>query len=278
MATDMQGAGMIDPHVHVEALNRSDLESMALAGINAVVAMVSLPEVHENIQSDSVFQYCDRVLHFHSWRARESGIEVYLCPGISMVGIPIDYKEGLTMLRSYLKEKHERVVGIGEIGLEPSSATCPDLKIQEEVLSEQLEIAKELNKPIVLHTPPIDKSPWVQRYLAMLKEHEIDPQHVVIDHADGTVVKAITKASCYAAITVQPWRRVRPSDAAEAVNEGDPDRVYVDSDSSLNESDPLGVAKTALEMRRRGTRLDLIRKVVRENARHAFNIMVNCGE
>lgn len=52
---------MIDPCVHVDALNYNALEKMAVSGVKAIISVVSRPEVHENIPSDAIFQYCDRL-------------------------------------------------------------------------------------------------------------------------------------------------------------------------------------------------------------------------
>jgi len=264
---------MVDPHVHVDTLNYHALELMAVAGIKTIISMVSVPEVQENIPSDAIFQHCDRVMSFHAWRTSKYFlIDTYVCPGISMVGVPIDYKDGIDKLRFYLNQHHEKVVGIGEIGLHPESETCPDLSIQEEILRAQLEIARDFGKPVAIHIPPAEKPKWVKRYLTMVKELKLDPSKVVIDHADDTVTKMITVSGCNAAITVQPWRKVRAIDAAQAIQIGDIDRILVDSDCSLLDSDPLAVPKTALEMRKLGMAETDIKKVVWDNPRRVYHL------
>lgn len=264
---------MIDPHVHVDTLNYHALELMAVAGVKAIISMVSIPEVQENIPSDAIFQHCDRVMSFHAWRARKHFlIDTYVCPAISMVGVPIDYKEAIDKLSTYLSQRHDKVVGIGEIGLHPDSETCPDLNIQEEILRAQLEIARDFGKPVAIHTPPTEKPKWVKRYLTMVKELKMNQSEVVIDHADGTVTEMITRSGCNAAITVQPWRKVRAEDAAQAIQIGDIDRILVDSDCSLLDSDPLAVPKTALEMRKLGMTETDVKKVVWDNPRRVYHL------
>jgi len=261
---------MVDCHLHVEALDQHSLELMALAGVRAVVSHTSLPEVHENIPSQAIFDFVDRMLGFHSWRTSKFFIDTYVCVGVSMVGIPIDYEEALARLPGYLDK--ERVVGIGEIGLEPSSATCPDLDTQEKILKAQLTMAKEYAKPVAIHTPPVDKPRWVERYLAMVRDLRLTPSQVIIDHADETVAKMIIDSGCNAALTVQPWRKVKPADAAKIVQTVGTDRMLIDSDCSILESDPLSVPKTALEMRKLGMSESEIREVVRENPRRLFKL------
>lgn len=261
---------MIDCHVHVEALNQRDLELMAIAGIKAIVSHTSLPEVQENIPLQAIFDFGERMLGFHTWRVSKHLIDTYVCSCVSMVGVPTDYREALERLPQFLSR--ERVVGIGEVGLEPSSWTCPDLAIQEEILRAQLVMARDSTKTVAIHTPPTEKPKWVERYLAMMKELKLDPGKVVIDHADATVVKMITDSGCNAAITVQPWRKVRAADAAKAIQDADLHRVLVDSDCSLLESDPLAVPRTALEMRKLGMTDGDIKTVVWDNPRRVYGL------
>jgi predicted metal-dependent TIM-barrel fold hydrolase len=268
---------MVDPHIHVDALNHHSLEMMATAGITDIISMVAIPEVNpedkKNVSSDAIFEHCDRVISYHSWRTYKYFLmKTHACVCISMVGIPVDYKEGMKKLREYLREKSTKIVGIGEIGLEPTSIICPDLRIQEEVFIDQLQIAKEFNKPISIHTPPSEKEKWVKRYISILGELKLDPGKVIIDHADPIVTNIITEAGYYAAISVQPWRKVRPEDAAIAIKNGNLHQIMVDSDCSLLESDPLAVPKTALEMRRLGMREVDIEQVLWDNPKRVYDL------
>lgn len=189
-----------------------------------------------------------------------------------MVGVPRDYKESLNKLKRYLDEKKE-IVGIGEIGFEPDSPTCSDLNVQEEILMAQLEIAKQYNKTICLHTPLIDKAKWFKRYLSMIKDVRLDPEKVVIDHVDSSIVNMVTESGCYAAISVQPHRKVRAIDAAIAIKKGNKDRILVNSDTStLNESDPLAVPKTGFEMKKMCIEENIIEKILWHNPKNAYCI------
>jgi len=262
---------IIDSHLHIEALNYHDLEAMALAGVKAIISHTSQPGVHRDIPAQAIFDFADSVLGFHSWRASQFFIETYFCIGVSMVGVPIDYKLALEKLPSYFNK--DRIIGIGEIGFEPSSTTCPDLCQQEEILLAQLNMAKEFNKPVTLHTPLTEKPKWVKRYLAMVKEVGLKPDQVIIDHADETIVKMITESGCNAAITVQPWRKVRPADAAKAVQSGDIGLLLIDSDCSTLDSDPLSVPKTVLEMRKLAMPEGTVNKVVWDNPRRIYKLV-----
>jgi predicted metal-dependent TIM-barrel fold hydrolase len=83
----------------------------------------------------------------------------------------------------------------------------------------------------------------------------------------------ITEAGFNAGVTVQPWRKVAPADAAKMMENADLDRVILNTDSALAlASDPLGVPKTALEMRKLGFKGEDISKVVYDNAKRVFGL------
>lgn len=268
---------LMDSHLHLEGLNNESLQQMAMCGIRAIVGMVSIPEVVPEMNSDfppeAIFEYADRVLDFHGWVTREHFlIETYLCVCVSMVGVPRRYNEALAGLREYVS-KRERVVGIGEIGFEPGSPTCSDMRVQEELINAQLEIAKEVGTVLCFHTPLHEKPSWTERYLGMLKESGVDPAKVIIDHADSTNVRLITDAGYIAGVTVQPHRHVRANEAAEIIRKEDSSRILINSDTAtLNESDPLAVARVALELRKFGMDEGDIEKVLWQNPRRVYRI------
>jgi predicted metal-dependent TIM-barrel fold hydrolase len=231
---------LMDCHVHVEALNRRDLELMSLAGIEVIVSHTSLPEVEANIPSNAIFEFAERMLTYHNWRTQKYAIKTYVCTCVSMMGVPVDYEAALARLSDFIRS--QPIVGIGEVRLEPASWTCPDLSIQEIILRAQLDLARDLHKPIAIHSPVADKARWVDRHLGMIKEHRLDPSMVIIDHADTTCISMVLDAGRYAAITVQPHRKARAADAAAMVKSAAANRELVDSDSSLNEFDSRGGA------------------------------------
>lgn len=264
---------MIDQHLHIESLNQESLELMTLAGIKAVIANVSVPDVDVagEVSTEEVLSYYDRILRYHSGRLRTFLIDTYVCLGVCFLSVPKDYEKILAKLPTYFNDKS--VVGVGELGLDPTSKNCPDLTKQEEVMRAQLNLAKEYGKPAVIHIPNIEKLKWVPRYLNIVKELKIDPSKVVMIHNDASVVKMVTDAGCNASITVQPWRKMTPVDAARIIQTADLDRILLDSDCSLPViSDPLSVPKTVFEMRKLGMKEDDIRKVVWENLRRVYSL------
>lgn len=56
----------------------------------------------------------------------------------------------------FIKENKDKIIAIGEIGLDKSPEE-PKLKEQEEIFIKMIKLAKEINKPIVVHTRKAEK-------------------------------------------------------------------------------------------------------------------------
>ena len=261
---------MIDTHVHMDSLERAALEIMALSGIKAVVADGS-PMPGLSPSPETVFDFYERTIGYDSERGSEFFIEVFVMVGINMFFVPSDFKRVLRALPEYLMR--DRVVGIGEIGLEPRSETCPDLEKQKEIVTECLSMAKEYDKTVLLHLPSMNRMKWLDEYLLLIDKIKLDRSKIIISHADSSCINSIIEMNCIAGITVQPWRNITPKDVVKILKDTELDNVLVDSDSSLRYgSDPLGVPKTALEMKMQGFSEKEIKKIFYENPIKIFKL------
>ena len=261
---------LIDSHVMMDCLGVMDLEAMAAAGITALIAD-GAGGMDFATSSEAELQYYERTLAGETRRAADYFVDVYVILGINMNAVPPDYEKVLEALPGYLNRN--RVVGIGEIGLEPRSSTCPDLAKQEEILKAELKMAKEHNKAVVLHLPLTERTKWIEHYLRLIDEAGLERGKAVIVHADAATTKMIIDTGCIAGISVLPMRRITPEDAARIVADNDIDRVLVSSDSrTRHRSDSLGVARTALHMRRLGFTEEDIKRVFYDNPCRIFNL------
>lgn len=259
---------IIEPHIHMDGINRANIEQMALAGIVTIIADAGpLPAM----SAQGVLEYYDRTFSWDVPRAAEFLIDTYVTIGINMLCIPPDWEKVIDEMPQYLKK--DKVIGIGEIGVDPRSFTCPDLSKQEEVLRAQLKVAKDYNMPVRLHLPPADKLKWLEQHFRRIEEFKLDTGKVIITHADSSVLKIIIDFGCIAEITMQSWRKLGPEEAANMLKDIPLDRVMLDSDAALRvASDVLSVPKAALQMRKLGFKDEDIKKVVFDNPRRVFNL------
>lgn len=141
---------LIDSHVMMESLGVMDIEAMAAASITTLVADAA-GGMDYATSAQAAMNYFEHTLLGETKRASDCFIDVYVIVGVNMNAVPADYEKIIDALPEYLKK--DKVVGVGEIGMEPNSVTCSDLHKQEEILRTELRIAKEYDKATVLHLP-----------------------------------------------------------------------------------------------------------------------------
>ena len=261
---------IIDSHTHLDTLSIVDLRKMRLAGIRAIVAPIHL-DAAKPVSSRTIKDVWDYLLEVQFGRAKANGIKAHAMIGISMVSTPADDPEDLyRALPSYLNR--EEVVAIGEIGFEPNSRTCSDIKEQAGLIRRQLEIAAAENICVNFHVPnaPDQKKAFTEKTLKICRECDFPMDKVVIDHCSEVNLGMALDAGAYAAITVQPWRNMTPEIAADLASTFGPERVMVDSDCGGGISDPLAVPKTAVALMDKGMAENDIEDILYGNAVKAY--------
>jgi len=259
--------------MHVDTRPCEELEEMSSRGVKAVVSATYYPHLFTQITAETIFDHFDRILKFEKWRAEQcGGIKLFAAIGLNPVIIPKDYEKVLQKLPYYLGEND--VVAIGEIGFEPGSKICPDLNIQERVILEQLDIAKDLRKPVIFHTSHTQKPDYVKRTVELVEKAGVSFEKVMIDHSDRTVAKQVLDKGAYLGVTVQPWRKLSATDAASIIKEFGSHHVLVDSDCSPLLSDHLSVPKTATELKKLGFDDSEVEKILYENPRVFYGLKI----
>jgi len=262
---------IIDSHIHIENRNAEDLALMSMAGVSKVVSMVWHPQSF-SFTSDAIFAYYDRAIKWEPVRTRMQLIETYVGVGISMVAVPTDWERVIEKLPGYLE--NDRVVCVGEIGIEPASQCCKDLGLQEEIFRTQLEFAKKYDLPVDIHTPFKEQEKWIEKYAAIIEDVGNDKNRVILDHMKPESVQLAWDTGCVAGMTVQPWRKLTGADAAKIVEKGGPlERFVIDSDCSQSKaSDSLSVPKAVFEMRKLGIDEATIEQIVYHNPSRIFHL------
>jgi hypothetical protein len=280
---------MFDPHVHAECLTWENLKEMKMCGIDRIVSYSYYPHIAKSLKANAFFDFFDRLLTQERWRASQFMIQLYVAVGVLSVCTPPDVHLVLARLPEYLAL--EDCVAIGEVGIDPRSPTLRSMEKQEELLKEQLKVARDLNKPISIHTPPTietvrempkgsiiyDKEEIIKRDIEIVKEIGISPDLVVIDHLENKrQVEMVLEAGFYAELTVQPWRGVFPDQVADILEDIVPklgsNRIMVSSDTSYTPSDHLGVPKTVFELGKLGIGSDVVEQIFTKNPSQFYKL------
>ncbi|MBN1835299.1 MAG: TatD family hydrolase [Spirochaetales bacterium] len=263
---------LVDSHSHVDTLTWDNLHAMALAGIRTVVSPAFLSSVRP-LSNDVIWEMWEYVLDVQIPRCGQHRVAVHAMLGISMVGTPMGDPEGLYRRLREALERPE-VVGIGEIGIEPSAKCCPDLALQEALVRRQVEIGRDAGATVSFHVPnpPDQKLSYTKKLLALCREAGFPVERAAVDHVSEANIEEVLAAGAWAGITVQPWRQMTPEKAAGLVESYGHERIMINSDCGGGPSDPLAVARTALALQQAGAQAEAVEAVCGGNARRFFGL------
>ena len=253
----------IDPHVHMTSRTTDDYEAMAKAGIVAIIEP-SFWLGQPRTQVGSFQDYFSSLVGWEPFRASQFGIKHYCTIGLNSKEANNEplAEQVMELLPLYLFK--ENVVAIGEIGYDDQS------KAEDKYFREQLELAKEFNMLVQVHTPHRDKKAGTIRSMEVCVEHGIDPGNVVIDHNNEETVQEVLDRGFIAAFTIYPKTKMGNERMVEVVKKFGSTNIIVDSSADWGVSDPLAVPKTAGLMLRSGVAQEDVVKTCYQNALDFF--------
>ena len=229
---------LIDPHAHMISRTTDDYEAMAAAGVVAVIEPAFwIGQPRTNV--GSYLDYLSSIVGFERFRASQFGIRHYCTIGLNSKEANNEaLAEGVMELipRFALKEG---VVAIGEIGYDEQTP------LEDKYFRAQLELAKKLDLPVMIHTPHRDKKRGTSRSMDVCDEHGLDPSKVVVDHNNEETVKETLERGYWAAFSIYPSTKMGNARMVEILRQYGARQVIVDSACDWGISEPLGVAKTA---------------------------------
>src|ERR1043165_3763424 len=158
------GRMFIDPHAHMISRTTDDYEAMARAGVVAVIEpSFWLGQARTNL--GSYIDYLSTILGFEKFRAGQFGIRHYCCIGLNPKEANNEsLAEAVLEVLPHFAAK-ESVVALGELGYDEQT---PE---EDKYLRLQIDLAKELDLPIMIHTPHRDKHRGTLRTMDVLAEH-----------------------------------------------------------------------------------------------------------
>jgi len=165
-------------------------------------------------------------------------------------------REVLKLIPEFLDRPN--VLGIGEIGLNKNTRN------EAIIFQEHVELAIEHHQQ--------DKHQGTRMILDMLADHhaQLPAERVLVDHVEEHTVKPVLDAGYWAGMTLYPVTKCTPSRAVDIIEMVGAERLCVNSAGDWGPSKPTAVPDLIMEMRRRGHRESLIRKIVFDNPREFF--------
>jgi uncharacterized protein len=253
----------IDPHVHMTSRTTDDYEAMRKAGIVAMIEpafWMGQPRTEAGTFKD----YFSHLIGFERFRASQFGIKHYCTIGLNSKEANNEplAEEVMALLPLFVLK--EGVVGVGEIGYDDQTPA------EDKYYRLQLDLAKEVNLPVQIHTPHRDKRKGTLRSMEVALEHGLEPGMVIVDHNNEETVKDVLDRGFWAAFTIYPHTKMGNERMTEIVRQYGHERIMINSAADWGISDPLAVPKTAQLMLERGIPEESVRMVTYQNALTAF--------
>jgi predicted metal-dependent TIM-barrel fold hydrolase len=236
---------LFDPHIHMTSRTTDDYEAMARAGIRAIIEpafWLGQPRTHVGTFDD----YFQALIGWERFRASQFGITHYCTIGLNPkeANNPAVADGVMELITHYLGK--DGVVGVGEIGFDDQTAA------EEKYFVAQLELAKQFDLPVLVHTPHRDKKRGTERSLALVREQRFPEERVLIDHNNEETLPLVLATGCWAGHSIYPNTKMDEPRMAALVKRYGASRIIVNSAADWGVSDPLEVPKVAAAMREAG--------------------------
>lgn len=258
---------IIDPHIHMTSRTTDDYEAMYAAGVRAVVEPAFwLGQPRTSAQS--FLDYFDSLLGWEPFRARQFGITHHCALALNPKEandprcVPV-----LDELPRYLLR--DGVVAVGEVGYDSMTPA------EDTALAAQLELAARHGLPALVHTPHRDKAAGLRRTLAVLRESELAPDRVVLDHLNETTVREARDSGAWLGFSVYPDTKMDERRMVALLREYGTERMLVDSAADWGRSDPLKTRKVGEAMLAAGFGDDEVDRVLWRNPQDFFGLRVD---
>lgn len=249
---------IFDPHVHMTSRTTDDYAAMAAAGVHAIVEPAFwLGQPRTNV--GSFIDYFNSLLGWERFRAQQFGIWHFCTIALNPkeANNPRLADEVLELMPRFLQK--DGVVAVGEIGYDDQTAS------EDKCLSRQIELAREHDLPVLIHTPHRDKKRGTERTIALVRELRFPEERVLIDHNNEETLPLVLDTGCWAGHTIYPNTKMDEERMAALVLKYGDKRILVNSAADWGISDPLKVPKTIAVMRERGIADDVIQRIVWDN-------------
>ena len=253
----------IDPHIHMVSRTTDDYEAMAAAGVVAVIEP-SFWQGQPRTEVGTFKDYFSSLIGWERFRASQFGIKHYCTIGLNSKEANNEALAEQVMELLPLFAVKEGVVAIGEIGYDDQT------KAEDKYFRLQLELAKELDLPVQIHTPHRDKKRGTIRSMDVCEEHGLDPSKVIIDHNNEETAQQVLDRGFWAAFTIYPKTKMGNERMVEVVKKFGDTRIIIDSSADWGVSDPLAVPKTAKLMLQKGISEISVKRTCYQNALDAY--------
>ena len=249
----------IEPHAHMVSRTTDDYQAMAMAGCE-IICEPAFWAGFDRSSAQGFHDYYRQLTEYEPARAKKFGIQHYcwLCINPKEAEDAGFAREVMAIIPEFMD--CPSVLGIGEIGLNKNTAS--ELAIFEE----HVELAKKYDTSVLIHTPHLeDKLKGTKLIIDALKNANIDPGRIIIDHVEEHTAGLVLDEGFWAGMTLYPESKCTPGRAIDILENFGMENIWMNSACDWGISDPLAVAKCAIEMKKRHHSAEIVEKIVYDN-------------
>jgi predicted metal-dependent TIM-barrel fold hydrolase len=234
-----------------------DYEALYAAGVRAVVEPAFwLGQPRTSV--GSFLDYFDSLVGWERFRAAQFGVRHHATIALNpKEANDPRCREVLDEIPRYLLK--EGVVAVGEVGYDSMTPA------EDEVFAAQLQMAREAELPVLVHTPHRDKLAGTRRTLDVVRESGLPAGHVLVDHLNETNVELVLDAGAWAGFSIYPDTKMDEHRMVALLQRYGLERMIVNSAADWGRSDPLKTVKTAHAMLEAGFTDDDVDRVLWRN-------------
>ena len=249
---------IFEPHIHMFSRVTEDYERMAQAGVRAVLEPAFwLGQARTTV--GTFVDYFDTLLGWERHRSEQFGIWHFCTMALNPreANDPRVNEAVMEVLPRYVEK--DSVLGVGEIGLDDQTKT------EEKFFIAQIELAREHDLPILVHTPHRDKKRGFERCVDIIKDLGFPMARVLLDHGNEETIKITRDLGCWSGFSIYPNTKMDPARMVAIVLEYGIERMVVNSAADWGVSDPMMVPRTAVKLEQAGVARQRIEQLVWKN-------------
>jgi predicted metal-dependent TIM-barrel fold hydrolase len=261
----------IDAHLHTDMIEDVQLQKLVMMGMEAAV----IPSPHMFLGSrdaDAVLLLWERFLTLEVNSAKTLGFEAFASLSVPFFGVNrADAEKCLERLPDFLQ--HERVVAIGEVGMDCAT------QFEADLFREHLRLAKAHDLPVILHTPIrlAPQGPTVTpMILDIITDEGFPVERCVFDHAGEETLDFRMTTGGMVGLSIC-WDKMPPEVAARYVvdHPDGRDRLIINSELGGQGNDYFMVPRVMLAMKLMGLDKATIDRVCWRTPRDFFALPVD---
>ncbi len=252
---------MFDAHLRPSAIGPRDVADLRWFGVVGALCPLSLPA--PAAATAPALRKAWEELECAARRLRRAGLHALVALSIPPGSVP---RRGTEALLAELPDGLSRpgVAAIGPVG--PGASPR-----EEEIFGRQLEMARELRRPLVVAVPARDPVRVLRRALAAVRECGLPPDRVLVDGVDARTVRVVRALGHCAVLDVPPGRAGLDA-TARLVRTLGPEGLAFASHAGDGTGDLLALPRAADRLSRLGLSAAVIRRVCGRNALEALGV------